>query len=106
MDPYKRQKNGRFAEGNCGGPGRPPLKTERDYLLVFESTVTHDRWQKVLSKILESAEAGNLKAAEFLAKYILGNKQGISEALTPEEKLEIAEARSAEEASLIRMGLW
>jgi len=100
MDPYKRQKNGRFAEGNCGGPGRPPRKTERDYLLVFESTVTPERWQKVLAKILENAES-----AEFLAKYMLGNKQGLSEALTPEEKLQVAEARSPSEAALARMML-
>jgi hypothetical protein len=105
MDPYKRQKNGRFAEGNCGGPGRPPRKTERDYLLVFESTVTPERWQKVLAKILENAESGNLRAAEFLAKYMLGNKQGLSEALTPEEKLQVAEARSPSEAALARMML-
>lgn len=58
-----RGPDGRFAEGNPGGPGRPP-----GYARVFREVVNEDALAEVLRAVLARALDGDLRAAEVLLK--------------------------------------
>ena len=58
-----RGPNGRFAEGNPGGPGRPP-----GYARVFREVVNEDALTEVLRAVLARALEGDLRAAEVILK--------------------------------------
>lgn len=77
-----RNVGGRFAKGNPGGPGRPPRATEANYLIALTDVVTVDRWRAIVGRIASQAEAGNLKAAQWLGRLLLGTEPGrLSEAV-------------------------
>lgn len=67
-----RADGGRFAIGNPGGPGRPRRQTEADYLHVMMTTVTMDTWKNIVTAAVEAAQAGDHKAREWLARYLVG----------------------------------
>ena len=58
-----RGPDGRFAEGNPGGPGRPP-----GYARVFREVLTPEELGAVLRAVLAKAKDGDLRAAEVLLK--------------------------------------
>lgn len=65
-----RDRDGRFAPGNRGGPGRPPRSTEERYLAVITETVPPERWRAAVEAIYQRARDGDAKAFEILAKYV------------------------------------
>ena len=73
-DPDKgngRKKNGTFAPGNEGGPGRPPRATELQYLNALFGACPLETWQAICEKAAEAAQAGDKEARKFLAGYLL-----------------------------------
>lgn len=68
----ERDRNGRFAPGNAGGPGRPRRAVEQEYLAVLSDELPVSRWRKIAQKAIEDAENGDWRAREWLAKYVLG----------------------------------
>jgi hypothetical protein len=67
-----RTQDGRFAVGNCGGPGRPPRHVETEYLAVTLAACSVQDWREIISKAVQAAKGGDDKARLFLASYILG----------------------------------
>ena len=80
-----RKSNGRFAQGNPGGPGRPRRAVEREYLATISDAVPLDVWRKIVDRaVSEATSYGGAKAREWLARYLLGDK--------PPSMLELAAA--------------
>ena len=77
-----RDTRGRFTDGNPGGPGRPRRAVEREYLAAMSDAVPPDLWQKIVLRAVGCAEVGERWAIEWLAKYLLGEPQGVSLTLT------------------------
>lgn len=69
----KRIDGGKFAPGNQGGPGRPRLETEREYLRVLMAACPVSAWEKIVEKAVSDAEDGCHKAREWLAGYLIGS---------------------------------
>ena len=69
-----RQPNGQFSIGNAGGPGRKSRATERAYLAALGETINLDDWWKIVEKAKLDALAGDPKARDWLAKYLLGSQ--------------------------------
>jgi hypothetical protein len=82
-----RASNGRFAKGHPGGPGRPRRAVEQEYLAVLNAAVTLDTWQQIVERAVENAKAGDAKAREWLAKYLIGDR--------PPGLIELAAAQQA-----------
>jgi hypothetical protein len=67
---------GRFAPGNPGNPharGRPRRVTERDYLVVLTEECTPEEWRLICRRAKADAKAGDPRAREWLARYLMGN---------------------------------
>lgn len=67
-----RDKSGKFAAGNPGGPGRPPRATERDYLVALSEACSTDDWQEIVTRAVDDAKDGDAKARAWLAGYLVG----------------------------------
>ena len=67
-----RNRNGTFAVGNPGGPGRPPRHVETEYLAATLAACSVQDWREIISKAVQAAKGGDDKARLFLANYILG----------------------------------
>jgi hypothetical protein len=67
-----RNDKGQFDKGNPGGPGRPKLQTERAYLEVVISACTPETWKEIVDRAVVDAKAGDAKAREWLAGYVIG----------------------------------
>ena len=67
-----RDKNGRFAPGNGGGPGRPKRKREEQYLARMSKVVTLKDWEKITLTAVARAKAGEQAARKWLSDYLLG----------------------------------
>ena len=72
MNTRGRDRNGQFAQGNAGGPGRPRRAIEREYLAVLGDAVTLDNWRDVVARAVVDAKAGDSTARAWLTKYLLG----------------------------------
>ena len=76
-----RDANGRFiknngaANGNKGGPGRPPKEREERYYEIAMNTVTFTRWEKIINKAAEQAERGDAQARKWLTEYLAPQTQ-------------------------------
>ena len=68
----ERDERGRFLRGNGGGPGRPPLMIEADYLTALTDAVLLDDWVKIVERAVADAKDGDNKARSWLSKYLLG----------------------------------
>jgi hypothetical protein len=68
-----RLPNGTFAKGNAGGPGRPRRAKERDYLQALTDVVGLEDWRAIVQKAVDTAKAGDHRAREWLAKYLVGD---------------------------------
>ena len=67
-----RTADGRFAQGNPGGPGRPSRQTEREYLRAMLAACTPEDWREIVARAVEDAKEGDPKAREWLARYLVG----------------------------------
>ena len=67
-----RDGKGRFAEGNGGGPGRPPRPVETEYLKALSDALTLEDWREVVARAVTDAKQGDAKAREWLGRYALG----------------------------------
>lgn len=66
-----RTKNGQFAPGNPGGPGRPKRATETEYLLAISEVVTLDDWREIVARAVAQSKRGDPSARKWLAEYLL-----------------------------------
>lgn len=73
-----RTNDGRFAPGNAGGPGRPRRATEEAYLLATLNACPLEAWEEIVTAAVEAAKAGDWKAREWLAGYLLGEAKAPS----------------------------
>ncbi len=69
----QRQRNGRFATGNSGSPGRPRRRVELEYLMVLGETVSLATWRKIARRAVQDALNGDAGARSWLAKYLIGS---------------------------------
>ncbi len=70
-----RKKNGQFAKGYKGGPGRPPKKKEERFMEVSIAAVSLKDWRAIIKKAVEQAKRGDTQARKFLADYLIGPPQ-------------------------------
>jgi hypothetical protein len=56
------------------GAGLPPPRraVERDYLAALADLVPLDTWREICQTTVEAAKAGDPKARDWLARYLLG----------------------------------
>ena len=64
--------NGRFTKGYKGGPGRPPRRTESEYLNITANKVPLNQWQRVVQKALKDALDGDKHARRWLSDFLIG----------------------------------
>ncbi len=76
-----RNKDGRFAEGNSGGPGRPPVAKERQYVETLASVCTVDDWAKICQRAVKDAKTGDHRAREWLSKHLIGEPTAVAHVL-------------------------
>jgi hypothetical protein len=69
----KQRKNGQFAKGNPGGPGRPRRVAESNYLVTLTEACPPEKWCAICRRAVEDALAGDARARDWLARYLLGN---------------------------------
>jgi hypothetical protein len=67
-----RNANGRFAAGWRGGPGRPHRSVETQYLTALREAVPLETWGRICEAAVAQAVAGDAKAREWLASYLIG----------------------------------
>lgn len=67
-----RERNGRFARGNPGGPGRPRRKIEVEYLATLSDQVSLDDWRKIVRQAVDDAISGDAQARRWLSQHLLG----------------------------------
>ena len=77
----KRDDLGRFALGNSGGPGRPPIEHERKYIDTLRSACTVEDWQAICKRAVRDARGGDDKARNWLSKYLLGEPRPLAQVL-------------------------
>ena len=70
-----RDKNGQFAKGNKGGPGRQNRKTEDKYLLALQKCVKAKDWKAICERAIIDAKTGDRAARQWLSDYLLGKPQ-------------------------------
>jgi hypothetical protein len=72
------------AMGNNGNPaGRRPI--EREYLATLNAAVPLDTWQAICKRAADDALAGDAKARDWLAKWLLGLESRLLTVLAAEE---------------------
>ncbi len=67
-----RGPRGRFAEGNAGGPGRPPRPVELHYLRAISDACPLETWAEIVAKAVDDAKGGDPQARAWLSKYLCG----------------------------------
>ena len=67
-----RDKNGQFAKGNPGGPGRQKRKTEEKYLRALQKCVKAKDWKAICERAIIDAKKGDRSARQWLSDYLLG----------------------------------
>ena len=70
--PAGRDKRGRFAAGNAGGPGNPFARQTAALRQALLDAVTAEDMQAVARALIESARQGNVQAAKVLLGYTIG----------------------------------
>lgn len=82
-----RQADGRFANGNAGGPGRPRRPVETEYLAALGDAVSLDDWRQVVRRAVEDAKSGDAKARAWLTRHLIEGE------MSPLYTLALAERR-------------
>ena len=104
MNQTGRDEHGRYARGNSGGPGRPKARTEEQYLAVVSDTVSLDDWRAVIERAVDQARAGDYRARQWLANYLIGRPKERAELrVVTEELLDLANLTIEETAELSRL---
>ena len=67
-----RDSSGKFVPGNPGGPGRPPRATEESYLATMRETISQQDWKEICKRALKDAKAGDHKARQWIADFLIG----------------------------------
>jgi hypothetical protein len=67
-----RDKNGRFAKGNSGGPGNPFARRVAQLRAVLMESVTDDDMRAVVRTLVTLAKAGDVAAIKLLFERLLG----------------------------------
>src|SRR6516225_4348255 len=101
MDNGHRNRQGQFALGNPGGPGRPRRAVEREYLAALSEAVSLDDWREIVKATAEAAKKGDGKARNWLTRYLLGEKPISLADLAADEAAEVGAERDILE-SLVR----
>jgi hypothetical protein len=70
--PSGREKNGRFAKGNPGGPGNPYARRMAAIRKQMIEFMTPERTHLYLMALLEHTLKGNMAAAKLLAEHTAG----------------------------------
>ncbi len=77
----KRDNKGRFLTGHKGGPGRPPIETERAYMDATIAACTPTDWARVVKQAVDDSLNDDPKvknaARNFLLKALLGSSPDI-----------------------------
>ena len=71
-----RDRGGRFAPGNAGGPGRPRRATERAYLDALTEACPPETWKLIVESAVMNAGRGDRYAREWLSSYLMGRPTG------------------------------
>jgi hypothetical protein len=74
-DATQRQDNGRFAQGNCGGPGNPYARQVAALRKAAIEAVTPDDIRDIINALKQKAKSGDLAAAKLLLSYSIGKPQ-------------------------------
>jgi hypothetical protein len=85
-----RDANGRFVNGHAKTGGRSTKEREERYFEIAKTTISFDRFERIIDKLGTMAEKGNLGAAKLLLEYLIGSpKQSVDitskgESISPE----------------------
>jgi hypothetical protein len=67
-----RDGNGRFVEGNPGGPGNPFARRVAALRKVLLSAITHEDIEAMTRLLLDRAKGGDVAAIKLLLAYVVG----------------------------------
>jgi hypothetical protein len=70
MSTEGKDAQGRFVQGNAGGPGRPRRRAG-DRLAAIEAGVTFDVWRRIIARAIADALAGDHRARSWLSRYLI-----------------------------------
>jgi hypothetical protein len=73
----------RRMKANTKTPARRPI--EREYLATLNAAVPLDTWQAICKRAADDALAGDAKARDWLAKWLLGLESRLLTVLAAEE---------------------
>jgi hypothetical protein len=65
------RRNGRKAD-EIEEPSRPRRETEREYMAALAQACTLADWQEIVGRAVTDAKAGDPKARQWLASYLVG----------------------------------
>lgn len=69
----ERDASGKFIKGNSGNPtGRAPREREERYYEIMKSSVTFDKWKRIVEKATDQAMRGDAVARKWLSDYLIG----------------------------------
>ncbi len=103
MSSDHRQGNGRFADGNPGGPGRPRRAVERQYLAALSDAISLEDWQEIVKATVTRAKEGDSKARDWLTRYVIGENPRTLTDLAADEAAEMGAERDILEAIANRL---
>jgi hypothetical protein len=69
----------------ANGPPTPRRPIEREYLATLNAAVPLDTWQAICKRAADDALAGDAKARDWLAKWLLGLETRLLTVLAAEE---------------------
>jgi hypothetical protein len=67
-----RDANGRFAQGNPGGPGNPYYRRQAQLKRILLASVTEEDIQSVMQVLVGLARGGDLAAIKQFLEYVVG----------------------------------
>jgi hypothetical protein len=92
-----RDSNGRFTQGNAGGPGNPYARQVAALRRALLQLVTEEEITAIAKALLEQAKKGNVSAAKLLFSYTLGQPaKAVDPDRLPEHELNTLNANYAE----------
>lgn len=68
----ERDKRGRFAKGNKGGPGRPRRSVEEKYLRRLRQNINVEDFDLMVRQALSKAKGGDVALFKLLLNYLIG----------------------------------
>lgn len=67
-----RDRTGKFAPGNSGGPGRPRRVVEQTYLKALRDNLPVEAWGQIVAKAVALALEGDAAARQWLGRHAMG----------------------------------